>query len=1399
MATEFESVELPHCIEIYIPSQCRCGQPLPEDVRKDALEETRTSLANWFGGNSIKSKKLADVRVESIEGSWPLKNGDRADEKVDVLYSNASSDLLNEHVEEVFKLTADLANRLTQEGVACRIDEKMRIFPSTSDPKPHRCGAGVSAGVLPPEIQPDEKNQMRGLQAALQRLSSKRDVRDLFCNLLNYEYQNEEISTSNWPEALTDCLANKTTPQIIAGHNDFRIIYIQLAEPDLRKSHERKLIQRLLRDDPTLRGLIVVSNEDQRDWHLINAEFEKEEKRAEKLRLRRMRVGANQRVRTAVERLMMIDIGRLGEEITAADLQELHNRAFDVESVSKEFFREISNWYFWALSQEDVQFPNDRNADETEHRATSLIRFLTRIIFCWFLKEKRLVPEILFNPKFLADILVDLNPDSCTYHQGILQNLFFATLNQRMGKDNQGNSYRSFADELETAQDSSTQDIDTHYRYQEHFNNPSTALSYFAEVPFLNGGLFECLDRFDEKLGKKIYVDGFSKHGPNRATIPNRFLFGLPEEVDLSGPEAYGEKTHQNDSARGLIHILHTYNFTIEENTPFDEEVALDPELLGKVFENLLASYNPETRTTARKQTGSFYTPRPIVEYMVDESLKSHLITSLTKLKKEELKAQEQLDLLLGYSDEIPLFSAEERTALLEAIHTCKILDPACGSGAFPMGMLRKLLHIIQKLDPHNDTFEHIQLEEAKKIEDRQVRHKRIQQIGKDFSEQNVDYARKLYLIENCLFGVDIQPIAVQITKLRFFISLICEQRHNHDKKKNHGVRALPNLETKFVAADTLIGLTTKDQLEFVSPRMEQIEDELESLYHRHFTADRRDIKIKIQKKVKTLRKELATELTQSLGSSQRAKYLSEWDPFDSQVSSDFFDPHWMFGKDLLTGFDIVLGNPPYNQIQKFPVAQKNIWQACRYKTYGATADIYCLFYERGSQLLKKGGALCYITSNKWMRAGYGEKLRKYLASQVNTHSILDFGMAQNFGEATTYTCIVQLANEANQSKTMSCYAKDDRAAMANPAGYFQRHAILQKGLNEKPWVVVSKERQRIKSLVEQQGTPLSEWDIQINYGIKTGFNEAFYISSERRNQLIAQDAACEQLIKPLLRGRNIERYGANWDQTWMIATFPALNLDEKDVPRPIIKHLESYLPKLNQSGEKFLYADGREEKTRKKTEHKWFETQDSIGYYEQFAQPKIIYQEIAVTLPFYFDRDDNMFMDTTCFMISSPTCALAYLTATLNSSLFRCCFKDNFPEYSGNAYRVKKIFVDKIPIREATSSETKTFDPLVSLIQCSKRTAHSAAQFLEHLIDACVMESYFHEHMAERDLLFIEELAPHLAGYNPNTSEAKQRDFLDHFHRTLNAEDSVIRDRLSRICTDSPELLAVIKEEGKV
>ena len=619
-----------------------------------------------------------------------------------------------------------------------------------------------------------------------------------------------------------------------------------------------------------------------------------------KIELRTLPYEVGSPARTTVERLaelaFSLDELRAGEPPITRVTDKL-TTAFSVEAVTKRFYQEVANWYFWALDH--VRFPQDApKTDGKDH--VSLIRLITRLIFCWFLKEKGLIPATLFDPKSLPTMLNGFAPNeaaSSVFYKAILQNLFFATLNTEMDKRGWAKDGQHFmAHNL--------------YRHKELFRNPKTALELFKDIPFLNGGLFECLDRIEGTKAQPHYIriDGFSRRPDSQPVVPDVLFFGDERDVDLS--HAYGETRYRRARVRGLIHTLASYNFTLTENTPFDQEVALDPELLGQVFENLLAAYNPETRTTARKATGSYYTPREIVDYMVDEALIASLKTRLEATFPDTKNVEDRLRHLFAYNDEPHQFTDAEVEALIHAIDHLKILDPACGSGAFPMGILHRLVFVLGKLDPNNARWKERQIAKAREIPDATVREKVIADIEQSFTSNELDYGRKLYLIENCIYGVDIQPIAVQIAKLRFFISLVVDQRVNPNAE-NRGILALPNLETRFVAANTLIGIARPRQLAFRNAKIDELERELAQVRAAHFTAKTPTTKRKYRERDAALRTEIAEILKTDGWDDQTARLLAAWDPYDQNASAPFFDSEWMFG--LKEGFDIVIGNPPYS------------------------------------------------------------------------------------------------------------------------------------------------------------------------------------------------------------------------------------------------------------------------------------------------------------------------------------------------------------------------------------------------------------------------------------------------------------------------------------------------------
>ena len=638
----------------------------------------------------------------------------------------------------------------------------------------------------------------------------------------------------------------------------------------------------------------------------------------------------------------------------------------DTEELNKKFYRELFSWFEWAVAEASFPTNENRTLEPEEH----VIRLITRLLFVWFIKEKGLVADELFNEAQIAPLLKDYDRDTGdSYYRAVLQNLFFATLNTEIGKRefSQGGNPRHRNFSL--------------YRYKDQITDPDTLLRLFAQTPFINGGLFDCLDS-EEATGDGGYrIDCFSDVHYSRLSIPNRLFF---------------------DDNRGLISLLNHYKFTVEENTPIEQDVALDPELLGKVFENLLAAYNPETGETARKQTGSYYTPRPIVDYMVEEALVATLAQQVSPAEGDTELWEDQLHYLLDYAqicdDASAWFEDDEIDGIVRAVSELKILDPAVGSGAFPMGVLHKLTLALQRLDPDNTLWEQLQKEravqragEAFDTKDREIRDEELKEISRIFENYSGNFGRKLYLIQNSIFGLDIQSIACQIAKLRFFISLAIEQEPDRDAD-NFGIKPLPNLETRFIAANTLIGL--EEERTLTSTKARDLERELSDNRERHFHATTRSQKLACKREDKKLRQGLAKELKDIGMPTDDAEKIAHWDPYDQNASADWFDPEWMFG--VRDGFDVVIGNPPYVEARNRLISdkQKTAYGNRVVSDWGESlprgSDLLIYFYACSTKFLNDSGNGCFITQNAWLNTDYGHKFQKFSLNKFSFVKIVD-------------------------------------------------------------------------------------------------------------------------------------------------------------------------------------------------------------------------------------------------------------------------------------------------------------------------------------------------------------------------------------------------------------------------
>ena len=623
------------------------------------------------------------------------------------------------------------------------------------------------------------------------------------------------------------------------------------------------------------------------------------------------------------------------------------------QELNKQFYSELFAWFELACRQAKFPATGLKTLRPEEH----VIRLITRLLFIWFIKEKGLVASELFTEAQVAPLLNDYDRDSGdSYYRAVLQNLFFATLNTEI-------AHRGFS-----GQTNQTHRDFSRYRYRDEMADPDRLTRIFDRTPFINGGLFDCLDSEDASGNGGWRIDCFTDNPSQRKdySIPNRLFFG----------------------PGGVISLFEKYKFTVEENTPVEQDVALDPELLGKVFENLLAAYNPETRETARKQTGSYYTPREVVDYMVDEALIAALAQKVQPDDRDAKLWQERIGYLLDYGDAFEdantLFTPAERAAIVDAIANLRVLDPAVGSGAFPMAILHKLTLALRRLDPDNLRW------------------------GSDFS-------RKLHLIQNAIYGVDIQTVACQIAKLRFFISLAIEQIPTADPARNYGVQPLPNLETRFVAANTLIARQRITD-ELPSRDVTRLRAELKANRERHFRAANRQEKLGFRHRDKELREELAEALRAADFSPDAAKKVAEWDPYDQNASADWFDPEDMFG--VTGGFDVIIGNPPYINVENLPSPMRQ-YLFSAYETCEKRTDIYIAFMEKSLSILTGKGMLCFIIPASFTKQQYGAAMRKRLIEKHSIREIVDASSYRIFENAVVYNIVLTVANEKqNENST---------------------------------------------------------------------------------------------------------------------------------------------------------------------------------------------------------------------------------------------------------------------------------------------------------------------------------------------------------------------------------------------
>lgn len=628
----------------------------------------------------------------------------------------------------------------------------------------------------------------------------------------------------------------------------------------------------------------------------------------------------------------------LVEKGRVEDIKQLSER-FSVEVVNKQFYSSIAELFTKLIGGERgaAKHPgllkiNGIISQNSEHQEFA-VRLIGRIVFCWFLKEKKSADGVPVVPNELLSL--DAVASNADYYHSVLEPLFFELLNKRL----------------------------------EH-RHESLREAPFSIVPYLNGGLFSPQDD-----------DFYNQNSFNGAGTPG--LTHIP-----------------NSWFDELFTILEQYNFTVDENTSYDVDLSIDPEMLGRIFENLLAEINPETGESARKSTGSFYTPREIVEYMVDSSLLEFL-KSKTDTDEEKLKA------LISWGaddDELHPLSGIEKEKVVAALANLTILDPACGSGAFPIGILQKVVYMLQQVDEKAELWLQTQL---KSITSPELRR----DIEDKYRNENYDYLRKLGVIRESIFGVDIQTIATEISKLRCFLTLVIEEDVNDDEP-NRGIRPLPNLDFKFVTANSLIGLPESNSTKGLNLFEDTSHiDKLKDIRNRYFGADA-DERARLHVEFKDLQLTMFKSRLASMGAtSDLYNILSDWNPFNHE-KTEWFDREWMFGID---NFDLVIANPPYVGEK----GNKTIFDTLKptaigKRFYKGKMDLFYFFFHLGLDCLKDGGVLTFITTNYYPTADGAIKLRKDFYERTNVVHLINFGEITVFDSARGQHNLITILQRAN-------------------------------------------------------------------------------------------------------------------------------------------------------------------------------------------------------------------------------------------------------------------------------------------------------------------------------------------------------------------------------------------------
>lgn len=850
----------------------------------------------------------------------------------------------------------------------------------------------------------------------------------------------------------------------------------------------------------------------------------------------------------------------------------------------------------------------------------------------------------------------------------------------------------------------------------------------FAAVPYLNSKLFECT-YLERRLSTRISNLKVKDIRPYKNTVV----------TDSAGRRAKAPLSNIGY----LIAFLASYNFG--EARKDDTRELINASVLGKIFEKINGY-----------KDGAVFTPASITNFICKETLERAVIEKLNQRMECQCQTLQELKSHI---------SAEKSRTVSDAINELRVCDPAVGSGHFLVSALNRLVAIKAELgvlldeDDQPLTFSYnIAVSEDDELE--------VKRAGQHFSyKKGVDeltriqkalFQEKAAIIRHCLFGVDLNPKSVDICQLRLWIELLKNAYYIGDR-----LVTLPNIDINIKQGDSLlhnlpldaditpilkknlVSISTykevntnyktanksrrreydkilkniqksllyiaKNKEDRLYKRREKLEKRLDKLgfigyvdplfHHEEITDEstRKEVE-----KIEADLKKVKAQIRKREGIYENA---FEWRFMFPDVLADDADD----GR--FEGFDCIIGNPPYIQLQKMGgVADE--YSRKGYASFVRTGDICVLFYEWCMSLLRQGGYLTFITTNAWMRADYGKKLQKYFERQdVNPIMLIDFFTFQVFREVTIRTNILMLQKAENQNRLMTCTVEDNKAFKLKDVGkFYHKNKKEYSFIGRTPWVFRDEEKEAFINSVKAQGMPLAEWALIINRGILTGYNPAFWISSEQYQAMVSEDERCKDILVPHLRGRNIKQYQINWEGFYLINSHNGLK-EEKLAPvdindyKPIKEHLDHYYKQLAARGDKGVTPYNLR----------------NCAYLRDFAQKKIIYSIQAKAPAFYLDTNGYYFNDK-AFMIVGKH--LGYLTAFFNSALFQYCFFEDFPPIQGGNRELREVLIERIPIKDVTDEEDAEYERRVMEIQQMKREGLSTDE-KEHELDRMIYAHY--------------------------------------------------------------------------